>query len=125
MRAFREAAISSSSLLVSTSSSSSTCFCSALILVVHSASDASGLDGMLSVLRRAALEGRGISMVVGSSLRIGMSGVLVPATRVVQREVNRFVKYTSGHAARPNSRCVVALQIVHTKDGQECITIAG
>ena len=53
MRACLEAAISASSLRVSASSSSSTCFCNALILLVHSARDASDFGGMPIVLRRS------------------------------------------------------------------------
>ena len=79
MRACLDAAISASSLLVSASSSSSTCFCNALILLVHSARDASGFVGMLIVLRRAALEGRGTSMVVATYGAV-MSVLLVPAS---------------------------------------------
>lgn len=104
MRALRDAAISASSLLVSASSSSSTCFCIALILLVHSASEASGLEGMFIVLRRAALDGRGISSI-GRALVFGRLRLKVPGRcsvsdvdrSMIMLRVSRFLNSTSSH----------------------------
>lgn len=60
MRAILDAAISSSSLRVSASSSSSTCFCIALMRLVHSARPDSGFVGMLVVRWRVPASPRSI-----------------------------------------------------------------
>lgn len=74
MRASRDAAISCSSRFVSASSSSSTCFCSALILLVHSARPASGFGGVSTTLRRrVARSPRSMSCVQRVVERVGIT----------------------------------------------------